>query len=67
VSVQRIKRLIRFRKPFTSESVLDLGERSVFVVNAAAIYSLLSQLMMAPHQATQTNRVYFYKGPRRQD
>jgi hypothetical protein len=33
---------VRFRKSFTSESVLDLGERSVFVVNAAAFYILLS-------------------------
>jgi hypothetical protein len=58
---------LRFRKSFTSESVLDLGERSVFVVSAVAFHTLLGQLMLAPHQPAQTNRVYFYKGPRRQD
>jgi len=55
---------VRFRKAFMSDVGPDLGERSVFVVNAAAIAEFLSLIAVAPVQPEDRAKVQFQKLPR---
>ncbi|GEM_PF-4263691 len=52
---------VRFRKAFISDVGPDLGERSVFVVNAAAIAEFLSLIAVAPVQPEDRAKVQFQR------
>jgi hypothetical protein len=43
---------VRFRKAFMSDGGLDLGDRSVFVVNANKLHEFLDLIAIAPSQPT---------------
>jgi len=50
-------RWVRFRKAFTSDGGPDLGDRSVFVVNAASFAELLELIATAPNQPDNKGKV----------
>jgi len=50
---------VRFRKAFMSDSAVDLGDRSVFVVNAAAFAEFLDLIETAPSQPQDRVEVRF--------
>lgn len=58
---------VRFRKSFTSETRFDLGDRSVFVVQAGAFAEFLDLLDVSANQPDDRARVPFRSGPRKRD
>lgn len=52
---------VRFRKAFMSDVGPDLGDRSVFVVNAAAFAEFLDLIAAAPVQPQDRARVHFQR------
>lgn len=50
---------VRFRKAFTSQGGRDLGDRSVFVVNATSLAEFLGLVETAPNQPAERARVHF--------
>ena len=56
---------VRFRKAFTSDGGPDLGDRSVFIVNASALAEFLDLLAPAPIQPDDRVQVHFVRSSRR--
>jgi hypothetical protein len=56
---------VRFRKAFISDYGRDLGDRSVFVVNASSFSEFLGLVAPGPQQPADTARVHFQGQPRR--
>ncbi|KRT69644.1 MAG: hypothetical protein XU15_C0009G0004 [candidate division NC10 bacterium CSP1-5] len=56
---------VRFRKAFISGGARELGERSVFVVNAASLSEFLGLVRTAPHQPAERAQVHFQQRLRR--
>ena len=48
---------VRFRKAFTSDGGRDLGDRSVFIVNAASFSEFLELVVTAPNQPVDKAKV----------
>lgn len=55
---------VRFRKAFTSDGGPDLGDRSVFIVNASALAEFLGHVEAAPIQPDDHARVHFTRPSR---
>jgi len=56
---------VRFRKAFISDFGRDLGDRSVFVVNASSLSEFLGLVAPGPEQPSDTARVHFPSRTRR--
>lgn len=52
---------VRFRKAFTPDGGPDLGDRSVFIVNAASFAEFLGLVAIAPNQPDDTAQVHFFR------
>lgn len=56
---------VRFRKAFISDHGRDLGDRSVFVVNASSLFEFLRFVAPGPLQRPNTARAHFQTRPHR--
>jgi len=55
---------VRFRKAFTSDGGPDLGDRSVFVVNATSFVEFLDLVVAAPVQPDDRAQVHSFRASR---